>query len=62
MSTYKQIRQAMHDNEQAVLQYVKKHGKVEYQKCGMSWMKAIDRLREAKKVKFSKEHGGYIIR
>ncbi len=62
MSTYKQIRQAMHDNEKAVIAHIKKYGSVGEGFCSPAWQNAIDRLVNAKKLKYSKDKSAYIIR
>lgn len=54
------IKAAMKKNERDIIAHIRKYGSVSYQRSGMSWMKAIDRLQEKGKVRYSAKDFGYV--
>lgn len=62
LNAYQKIQLGIKQNEKDVIKHIKKYGPIEFSRCGLSWMKAIERLRDAGKVQYSEEVSRYVLR
>jgi hypothetical protein len=66
MNAYQKIQKGIRNNERSVLAHIRRFGPVAYERCSLSWMKAIDRLKAKGIVKFGnanrlRSKSGYYI-
>jgi hypothetical protein len=59
--THKGILEAMRRNEQEVLQHIRTRRVHSTTLMGLSWMNALDRLANAKKVSYNRRKGCYVV-